>query len=110
PGTLDRPFQSLDQAWTAAQAVSGAANITIYIRAGHYAFNKSLVLSQTGGDTSRRILFTAYNNEKVLLTGGARLANSKFHPVTDAKMLNRLPAASRSKVYETDLAQSGISD
>jgi hypothetical protein len=110
PGTIDQPFSSPEEAWNAAQSTKGPADINVYIRAGHYAFAKSLVLSQTGNDSSRHISFSAYRNEKVLFTGGAQLTNSKFIPTSDPQVLNRLPAAARGKVYEISLASSGISD
>lgn len=109
-GTMEKPFQTLDQAWAAAQTMQGASNITIYVRGGHYPVSKSLVFSQTGNDAEKHILFTAYNNEKVLLTGGVKLGNDKFHPVSDAKILGRLPSSAKSKVQEIDLTQSGITD
>jgi hypothetical protein len=110
PGTIDKPFQSPAQAWSAIQSINGPAEINVYIRGGHYSFSKSLVLSQSGNDSSRHVNFSAYKDEKVFFTGGVKLDNSKFVPTTDPNILNRLPASARGKVYEISLASSGISD
>jgi len=110
PGTLERPFQRPEQALAAVAAIKGAVNATIYFRGGNYSFTKSLTLSDASPDDSRQILLANYQNEKVAFTGGQKLDNSKFQLVSDAGILNRLPAAARGKVYQIDLKAAQITD
>jgi hypothetical protein len=110
PGTLERPFQRPEQALAAVAAIKGAVNATIYFRGGNYSFTKPLTLSDASPDDSRQILLANYQNEKVAFTGGQKLDNSRFQLVSDAGILNRLPAAARGKVYQIDLKAAQITD
>ncbi len=110
PGTLDRPFQRPEQAVQAVGATKGPINATIYIRGGNYAFTKTLALSDAAPDAKRYILISSYQNEKVSFTGAQKLDNSKFVPVSDANVLNRLPATAKGKVYQIDLKAAQIND
>lgn len=54
------------------------------------------------------IVYRAYNNEKVVFTGGKTI--SGFAPVTNKTILERLSEESRGKVLQTDLKAQGITD
>src|SRR5450432_1472382 len=64
PGSLDRPFKTLDAAWRAIQQNSSEA-VTVFFRKGVYSINKGIVLSTAGQKSRKDISFTNYNNEPV---------------------------------------------
>ena len=110
PGTIDQPFSRPEDARDAISKISGPVNATVYIRGGIYPFTKSFTLQQDGSDTTRRISFAAYQNEKVQFTGGVRLDAHTFQPVSDPAILNRLPASARGKVLVCSLKDAGITN
>lgn len=107
---MEQPFAHPEDAWNAVRALNRPVNATIYLRAGSYSFSNSLVLSPLGTDTTSKVSFTAYQNEKVQFTGGVTLNNSQFTVTSDPQILNRLPAVARGKVMEIDLRQAGVTD
>ncbi len=109
PGSLDRPFKTLDAAWQAIQQ-NAAEKATVFFRKGVYSIDKGIVLSEDGQKTHKDITFSNYNNEPVSITGGVTLHNTGFSKVTDPGILKRLPAEARNQVYVMDLRQEGISD
>lgn len=110
PGTIDKPFLRPEDARDAINKMKGPINATVYIRGGNYSFSKSFTFSGEGQDTTRQVTFTNYQSEKVQFTGGRKLDNSKFTPVQDAAIIDRLPAAAKGKVYQIDLKAAGITD
>lgn len=109
-GSITSPFQSLDDATRTINNIIGPIDATVYMRGGNYHFSRSFLLLQSGSDTSRHITFSGYNHEKVTISGSSQLHNNNFHLVTDPVTINRLPVASRGKVYEIDLQQEGITN
>lgn len=79
PGTLAKPFQTVDRARTAVQAlkqrVSGRA-ITVLIRNGTYYLPSTWTFTaQDSGTGSTQIVYANYPGEKPVISGG-RLLNS----------------------------------
>jgi hypothetical protein len=101
---------TLDGARDYLQKIKGPAAITVYLRAGLYYFTKPFVIASLNPDSTQRLVFAAYNNEKVIFTGSLPLDNKKFSLVKDRQILDRLPAESRGKVYVTNLSGQGLTD
>lgn len=110
PGTLDKPFQRPEQALEAVRNIKGPLDAIIYIRGGIYTFSKSLVITDGSGGTDRHLLISGWQNEKVVFSGGQKLNNDKFAPVSNPTILDRLPVVARGKVLAMDLKASGVTD
>lgn len=113
-GTLATPFATLERARDAVRELRKAATlpdggVTVYIRSGTYSRTKSFVLGpQDGGSETAPIIYRAYPNEEVRVSGG-RIVQG-FVPVTDGTTLNRFPEAARAHLLQADLKQQGITD
>jgi hypothetical protein len=109
-GSISDPFLSPDDALKFISTIKGPLDATIYFKAGTFNFSRSLTITSSSVDSTKHLTFAAYNNEKVVFSGGAKLPNKDFEIVKDAEILNRLPAVARGKVYSIDLRKLGISD
>lgn len=119
PGTLKKPFKTLERARDAVRKMKGQGNgrlpkggVTVYLREGAYERTSSFELrQQDSGEAGRPVTYKAYPGETVRLTGGQNLEKSGFVPVTDGAVLDRIisPEA-REKVLVYDLAAHGITD
>ena len=109
PGTLERPFKTIDAAWNAITQ-SAAGEIKVFLRAGNYPIDKGVVWTGDNATNLKTITFSGYKNETVNLIGGVTLNNAAFQKVTEKKILDRLPANARNEVYVTDLTTQGVSD
>lgn len=100
PGTLARPFQSLEKARDQIRELKeqGAlrAPVTVFLRKGTYELNEPFVLtSADSGNDSAPIMYTAYENEKPVISGGQSVRDWSAgklngHPVLIAD-LSELP-------------------
>jgi len=94
PGTLTKPFATLEHARDAARASSGS---TILLRGGDYVCSATLHLTQADSGTT----WSAYKDETVRLLGGQVLTNPRA--LKDAQVLDRLTPEARRNVQEYDL-------
>jgi len=114
PGTLDKPFASLEKARNAVRDLKQkgglpAGGVAVLVRGGTYSLSKSFRLNQLdSGSEIAPIVYRSYKNEEVHLIGGRQL--SGFAPVTNPAILKRLDASARGKVVQIDLKASGITD
>ena len=75
-GTLAAPFKTLAKAKSAVRTElqSGSDPINVYVRAGIYYLNSTLILTpQDGGTAARPVSYSAYQGEKVILSGGKKI-------------------------------------
>ena len=115
PGSSDKPFASLEKARDVIRAAKEGGSlpsgqIVVNIKGGTYPLKKTFTLSEADSGTEESpIIYQAYNNEKVTFTGGLELDFSKFKPIADTEMKNKLRVAeARDKVLVADLADLGI--
>ena len=111
PGTPAKPLASLQKARDKARPLLAQKNggVEIVLAPGEYRVSDTLELNvKDGGTSSSPIVYRANQAGTAVLYGGARL--SGFAPVTDAAILDRLPAEARGKVVQLDLKARGISD
>jgi len=114
PGSIDKPFASLEHARDAIRELkqknkSPLGGVTVLLRGGTYNLSTTFELTEKDSGTEKSpITYRPYKNENVHLTGGKEL--NGFVPVTDAKILKRLDAAARGKVVQVDLKALGITD
>ena len=115
PGTIEKPFATLERARDAIRQLrrAGAAGgpITVRIRGGVYYRSKAFALTQEdSGTRDAGIVYRAHGNEKVTLTGGRKIEPAWCRPVEDPEVRKRLDPSVRGKVLQVDLKAHGIAD
>lgn len=108
-GSFERPFKTLEEARNAVKKLKNRTGyptngVCIYIREGNYE-----PLSLTGADSgadNAPVTYSAYNGEKVVISGGGKLNFSDFKISSD----ERIRSEAKGKIYEYDLKENGISD
>jgi hypothetical protein len=113
-GTREAPFRTLDRARDALRALrrrSGlpAGGVTVWLAAGDYPLSDSLALTaEDSGTPSAPVLWRALPGAPVRLLGGVRVTD--WSPVTDPKILARLPGPARAALRVADLTALGVTD
>ena len=113
PGTADKPFATLEKARDAVRSWRKSnpadAAITVSLHGGHYEIPKPLLLTDEDSGTEQApVRWRNDKNQKVVLSGGRTVRN--FKPVTDDRVLSRLPKDSHPHVLQADLSDSNLSD
>ena len=114
PGTIDRPFATLEKArdtirlWKAR--ILTADGITVHLCHGSYFRTQSFTLTnQDSGEQGKPITYRAYPGEEVRLIGGYAVPTEAFSPVTPAEAAwTRLDASARGPCLKANLALLGI--
>lgn len=115
-GTREQPFASLERARDAVRALKSRralpeGGVTVYLRGGVYQRSASFELATTdSGSKTAPIVYCAYGQEQVTLTGGPSFALADFQAVDDPAILARLPENARGNVQQLDLRGKGISE
>jgi hypothetical protein len=104
PGTLKKPFATLERAREAARAGKGQGPVTVWIRGGTYILPRTFRLTAEDSGT----VYQAYRNETVRLVGGRPIRG--FRRVTDSAVLQKLDPAARGKVLVLNLKTQGITN
>lgn len=114
PGTIEKPFASLQAAQTAIRQLKAADNfpsggVQVFLRQGVYALSQSFTLTAAdAGTETSPVKWTAFPNEEAILTGGIRLRD--FQPLGNAEARQRIDAALHDKILEIDLSPFNIGD
>ena len=104
PGTLRKPFATLDRARDAARGSRAGGPVTVWIRGGTYVMGRGFRLTAEDSGT----VYQAYQNETARLLGGKALHG--FKKVHDHAILTRLAPAARGKVVGVNLRAQGITN
>lgn len=110
----DGPLASLDRARDVVRALKKASGlpeggVTVEVVGGVYELGKAFDLGgEDSGADGAPVVYRAAAGQDVRLIGGKVVTGWK--PVTDPAVLDRLDAAARGRVLETDLKALGISD
>ncbi len=75
-GSIDAPFRTLEQARDAVRLINTPMQDDIYVllRAGTYRLDHTFILTaQDSGRNGHRIIYKAYNNESVTISGGKEI-------------------------------------
>jgi len=92
PGSLARPFATLQRAQQAARLVSGREPVTVSLRAGtHYLPETFVLTAADSGTRAAPVLYRAYGGEEPVISGGLRL-DLEWEPYRDGIMKARVPA------------------
>jgi hypothetical protein len=116
PGTEAEPFQSLDRARRAVRDHFGqngdsVGEVTVFVRAGHYALNKSVFFSDAdSAPDGCRVTYRSYPGEKVVFFGGAALPASAFVPLdpADPRAESVIDPEARKNIRYVPLRAHGI--
>ena len=114
PGTLSQPFRTIERARDAIRKLKmrselGKAAVTVYLREGLYPLSQTFMLSeQDSGVSGAPITYTAYQQEKVRLSGSVQLPVEAFQPVTQIEEFKRLAPLAISQIRRTDLKVRGL--
>jgi len=93
PGTLEKPFASLQRAQQAARKVAGREAVAVMVRAGTYHLPETLVLDAAdSGTKDAPVVYQAYRKEQPVISGGIQMRNLKWEPFKDGIMRAKLPA------------------
>jgi hypothetical protein len=88
PGTLRKPFATLQRAQQAVRQKKG----TVFLREGTYYLPEALVLTaQDSGSKSAPVVIQNYKNEKAVISGGVRLTNLAWRPYTNGILQAQVP-------------------
>jgi hypothetical protein len=109
PGTLERPFASIERARIEAGKLkkTGSNSINIYLREGTYYLEKPLVLQpDDSGSEIQAIRYMSYGGEKPVLSGGKRITG-EWKPYADGIMMCKIPEEKNGKLDFTQLFING---
>lgn len=113
-GTRNDPLASLDGAKEKIREKKKngeTSRITVYLREGTYQRNQTFSLgADDGGNEDQPIVYKAYNNEKVIISGGEQVSADLIQKVTDSDILNRIVPEARSNIWTLNVKDAGITD
>lgn len=117
PGTIEKPFRTLEAAREhirnlKTQDKCPAEGVTVYLRGGSYPVAGTFTLTKDdSGTEASPITYCSYPGERAILTGGKKVPNSIFKPITDPAIRKRIISEkARDKTLQADLKEIGISD
>lgn len=104
-GSFSKPYKTLEEARDAVRKRDKSKKMTVYLRGGNYNLNDIFKLSQEdSGEAGAPVVWEAYNNETVNITGGARLKMSDFQVAKNSAIDKSVDG----KVMVCNLKQKGI--
>jgi hypothetical protein len=89
PGTLKKPFATLQRAQSAVRHKRG----DVFLRGGTYYLPAPLVFTAEDSGTKKSpVVFQSYKNEKPVISGGVRLDHPDWQPFTNGIFQAQVPA------------------
>lgn len=89
PGTLERPFATLQR----AQEAVHQKRSEVFLRGGTYYLPAPLVFTaQDSGTKDKPVVFQNYQNENPVISGGIRLDHLNWQPFTNGILQAQVPA------------------
>ena len=117
PGTLDSPFQSLEQAALSVRArlqqgALPAGGISVVLQGGTYARASTFSLgAEDSGQADSPVIWRAAPGETVRISGGAALPPAAFEALAaDDPLYNRFPATAQNQIRVAILPDHGVND
>ncbi len=94
PGTIGKPFASLQRAQAALRQKRGA----VYLREGTYYLSETFIFTaQDSGAKDAPVVFQPYQNEHAVLSGGVKLENLVWEPWTNGIFQATVPEDLRTE-------------
>jgi len=92
PGTLEKPFATLQRAQEAARKAAGREAVTVFVRAGIYYLSETLVFTaEDSGTKAAPVVYRAYEKEQATISGGVRLKDLQWEPYKDGILQAKVP-------------------
>ena len=92
PGTINQPIATLRHAQELARLAQASGPVSVVLRDGTYYLEKPLVFnSADSGTTQTPITYTAYRNEKPVVSGGMKLSKPEWDHYTNVIMQTQVP-------------------
>ncbi|MCX6996009.1 MAG: PDZ domain-containing protein [Kiritimatiellaeota bacterium] len=92
-GTLPKPFATLLRAQQAARQAAGRQAVTIFVREGTYYLPETLLFTAAdSGTQAAPVVYQAYQQEQVVISGGVRLQELTWTSYKDGIMQAQVPA------------------
>ena len=92
PGTLVKPFATLQRAQQAARKLAGREAVTVSLREGTYYLPEPLVfIAEDSGTQAAPVEYRAYEKEKPVVSGGVLLRGLKWEPYKDGILKAKVP-------------------
>ena len=116
PGTETEPFASVGRARDTIRTLrekSGlpAGGVTVWIREGVYQLSNTFQLNrEDSGTAAAPVVYQAFGDESVWLSGGRSIDRAQLKPVIDPVVLKRVGAGARGKLVQLDMTAAGITD
>ena len=89
PGTLKKPFATLQRAQQATRQKRG----DVFLRGGTYYLPAALVFTaEDSGTKNAPVVFQSYRGEQPVISGGVRLNNLNWQPLTNGIFQAEVPA------------------
>ena len=116
PGTMAEPFATLERARDAIRELKKKdglpqGGVTVWVRGGvHYLSSTFDLAKEDSGTKSSPVVYRAYGEEKVWLSGGQKIDPTHFKAVTDPAVLKRVGEEARDELVQLDMAAEGITD
>ena len=110
PGTLERPFGTLQRARSAVRALKGSnhgvtpdGGVTVWLRGGRYELAGTFVLGpEDSGQQGRPVVYRSYGNERPILSGGRTIHGWK----KVEHELPGLPTAAQGKAWVASVPEA----
>ncbi len=112
-GSKDHPFKTIEKARDAIRALEGnlpTGGIVVNIMGGTYPISDTInFTAEDSGTEESPITYQAYNDEKVIFTGGKTLDSSEIEKVTDEDVLDGLVEEdAKDHLYMLDLGDQDV--
>jgi hypothetical protein len=114
-GSIDQPFASPGRARDEIRKLKseGKTDNGVYVnfREGIYYRPETFTLTEEdSGSEGFPIVYTAYNDEKVIIHGGITVSLENTRKITDPEILSRLHPYAQNEIYEINLKSLGINN
>ena len=92
PGTLAKPFATLQRAQQAARNAAGREAVTVFVRQGTYYLPETVVFTAAdSGTKAAPVVYQAYEKEQPVISGGIRLKDLAWEPYKGGIMQAKVP-------------------
>lgn len=105
-GSIGKPLKTIQVAIQKAEKFNTEGEVEIILRGGCYEQNETLEIKNSR--KGKHLSITSYQQEKVSISGGKKIASNKMKRVTDRNLLSRLQPQVRQQIKEIDLRAMGI--
>ena len=94
PGSLEKPFATLQRAQTAVRQQRG----DVFLRGGiHYLSEPLVITAEDSGTKDDPVVFQNYRDEEAVVSGGVRLRNLNWQPASNGIYQTTVPADLRTE-------------